>query len=103
MIHLKENFFDQNTISIDVDGVLDRGTIPVLKGVCDRHLLKNKKVILNLTGIVHITREGRGFLNGIRQAVDIINIPEFMKLGMGQHYKEGRNALWRNFSTEKRR
>ena len=80
MIHIKENFRDQNTIDVQVDGVLDQGAIPVLKSVCDRHLEGERKILLNLEGIVHITREGRGFLYGMRQKVRIINLPEFMKL-----------------------
>lgn len=80
MIHIKENFLDEDTISIEVDGVLDQGTIPILKGVCERHLDEERKVVLNLEGVVHITREGRGFLHGIEHRVSIANLPEFVRL-----------------------
>ncbi|UCH08454.1 MAG: hypothetical protein JSV55_05645 [Deltaproteobacteria bacterium] len=84
MIHIKEDFLDGNTIAIVVDGVLDQGTIPILRGVCDRHLHEERKVLLNLEGVVHITREGRRFLHGIHDRVSIANLPEFVKLEQSQ-------------------
>jgi len=80
MIHIKESFLDEDSIIIEVDGVLDLGSIPVLKGVCERHLDEERKVLLDLEGVVHITREGRGFLYGLQQKVSIANLPEFVKL-----------------------
>jgi len=84
MIHIKEDFLDKDTIAIVVDGVLDQATIPILGGVCDRHLQKERKVLLNLEGVVHITREGRRFLHGMREKLNIANLPEFVKLESGQ-------------------
>jgi transcription elongation factor GreA-like protein len=80
MIHIKEDFLDTNTIAVIVDGVLDQGTISILEGICDRHLHEKRKVILNLEGVVHVTREGRRFLHGIHEKVSIANLPEFVKL-----------------------
>jgi len=84
MIHIKEDFLDKDTIAIVVDGVLDQATIPILGGVCDRHLQNERKVLLNLEGVVHITREGRRFLHGMREKLNIANLPEFVKLESGQ-------------------
>jgi len=84
MIHIKEDFLDKDTIAIIVDGVLDQVTIPILSGVCDRHLQKERKVLLNLEGVVHITREGRRFLYGMREKLNIANLPEFVKLEQDQ-------------------
>lgn len=84
MIHIKEDFMDKDTIAIVVDGVLDQGTIPILRGVCDRHLHEERKVLLNLEGVVHITREGRQFLHGMREKLSIANLPEFVKLEQNQ-------------------
>ena len=75
---------DKDAIAIVVDGVLDQGTIPILRGVCDRHLHEERKVLLNLEGVVHITREGRRFLHGIHDRVSIVNLPEFVKLEQSQ-------------------
>jgi len=84
MIHIKEDFLDKDTIAIVVDGVLDQATIPILGGVCDRHLQNERKVLLNLEGVVHITREGRRFLHGMREKLNMANLPEFVKLESGQ-------------------
>ena len=80
MIRIKENMLDKDTIAIEVDGVLDQMAIPVLKTVCDRNLFAERRVLLNLEGVLHITREGRGFLRGIEGKVQMANLPEFMKL-----------------------
>ncbi len=80
MIHVKEKFIDNGTVALDVGGVLDQGTIPVLEGVCDRHLNGGRRVVLDLDAVVHITREGRGFIKAIRNRVVIANMPEFMAL-----------------------
>jgi len=80
VIHVKENLLENNIISIDVGGVLDQGAVPVLKGVCDGHLDKGRRILLNLEAVVHITREGRGFIQGIRKKISVANLPEYMKL-----------------------
>jgi hypothetical protein len=80
MIHIKEHPVDRNTVSLDIGGVLDQGAIPVLEEVCGRHLDNGRDVVLNLEAVVHITREGRAFVQAIRGKVGIANLPEFMKL-----------------------
>ena len=55
MIQIRENALDSDTVTIEVDGVLDYGAIPVLKDVCDRHIGERTQVLLNLEGVVHIT------------------------------------------------
>ena len=85
MIHVKENYLDKHTITLEVDGVLDQGAVPVLKSVCEKHLSEKRSVLLNLEGVVSVTREGRSFLNGMREKVRIDNLPEFMNF---QHKTE---------------
>ncbi|MCA1959515.1 MAG: hypothetical protein LDL33_01870 [Desulfomonile sp.] len=80
MIHIKEHLLDRNTITIDVGGVLDQGTVPVLKRVCDRHLNSGRTVLLNLESVTHITREGRQFVQALHGKVGIANPPVFMNL-----------------------
>ena len=78
MIYVKEQIVDDGTVSLDVSGVLDQGAVPVLEGVCERHLANGKQVMVNLEAIVHITREGRAFIQGIRDRVRVANLPAFM-------------------------
>ncbi len=83
MIHLKEKFLDSRSVAIDVDGVIDLGTIPMLESVCQRYLDEGTQVSLNLESVLHITREGRKFIQLMQDKVHIVNLPEFIKLEQG--------------------
>ena len=80
MIHIEEKTVDRDTIAVEVGGVLDQEAIPLLQDVCDRYLREEKKVLLDLEGVVHIARAGRVFLHEIHKKVTIGNLPEFVKL-----------------------
>jgi hypothetical protein len=79
VIHVKENILNENRVLLDVSGVLDSGAVPILSNLCDRHLDLGRTVVLDLEAVVHITREGRQYIQGIEQRVIINNLPEFMK------------------------
>ena len=64
-MHLQEIFKDANTISIQVDGVLDTEALEVLKTVCRRHL-NHRKILIDLGGVTHLGREARDYLREIR-------------------------------------
>jgi hypothetical protein len=80
MIHIKEHFQTGDSVTLEVDGVLDQGAIPILRDLCDRHLRGEKTVLLDLEGVLHITREGRGFLHEMEKRIGIVNLPEFVRL-----------------------
>ncbi|MGD2187947.1 MAG: hypothetical protein PVI71_17585, partial [Desulfobacterales bacterium] len=80
MIHIEETILDRNTITIKLEGVLDQSALPVIQGVFDHYLNKQRAIHLDLEGLIHITREGRNFLNGIKQNVNLVHLPEFMQL-----------------------
>lgn len=79
MIHVKESLLDENTVTLNVSGVLDAETVQILRTVCNRHLDKGRNVLVNLEAAAHITREGREFIQEIRDKVGIVHVPEFMK------------------------
>lgn len=79
-IHIQETFNDEKSVSISVDGNLDMDSVPLLKDVCQKHLIEGLEVILNLSGLRHISREGRSYLGSIRDKVRIENPPSFMQL-----------------------
>ena len=83
MIHIEETNLDRNTIAIKLGGVLDQSAIPVIKNVCDGYLESHTTIHLDLEKLIHITREGRNFLNEIKQEVHLIHLPEFMQLENG--------------------
>lgn len=80
MIYIKESFTGRDTVEVRVDGILDSQSIPILKSVCEVHLNADKKVLLQLDGLTHISREGRDFLHEIRNKVIMANIPQFVRL-----------------------
>jgi len=80
MIHINETHSGWDTVLLGVDGVLDQRSVPVLEEVCHRHLREEKEIVLDLEGLLHITREGRKFLQEIEDRVGILNVPEFVKL-----------------------
>ena len=80
MIYIKEADLQQNITTIEVDGILDGASIPILKRVCDHHLASGKRVALNLRGMIHITREGRSYLHAIQDEVSIDHLPDFVKI-----------------------
>lgn len=81
MIHVKEHRLDTHTVAIDVAGVLDQAAVPVLKEVCDRYPETETLTLLNLEGVTHVTREGRRFLQKVGSKVNIMNLPEFIRMG----------------------
>lgn len=80
MIHIKETFPNDQLVMILVDGTLDRESMSILKDVCQYHLETNRKVMLNLKGLIHISREGRDFLQEIQNTVQFIEPPYFLRL-----------------------
>ncbi len=80
MIYIKEKFVDDRTIVMKVDGVLDQDAAAVLSHTCQNRLQTKYSIILNLEGLVHITREGRTFLEQIQDGIRLENIPDFVKL-----------------------
>lgn len=84
MIHVEETILDQNTITIKLEGVLDQFAVPVIQGVFGRYRASHRAIYLDLEGLIHITREGRNFLNGIKQNVRLTHLPEFMQLENGK-------------------
>lgn len=78
MIYVKEQTVDEDTVLIDVSGVLNDEAVPILRSVCRRHLDRGSKLAMNLERITHFTRDGRDFLHEIRDIVEFVHVPEFI-------------------------
>jgi len=79
MIYIKEIFPDDQSVMIQVEGIIDCATMATLDDVCRHHLKTGKKVQLNLGGIIHISRSGREFLQKIEKQVCLLNTPAFIR------------------------
>jgi hypothetical protein len=80
MIRIDEMQTGRDAVLLRVEGVLDYQSVIVLEGVCHRYLKKEKGIVLELGGLLHITREGRKFLQEIEDRVGLLNVPEFVNL-----------------------
>ena len=62
MIYIKEAFPHENEVVIIAEGFLDYQSVQILKDVCEPHLQGRKRIVLELSGLIHVSREGREFL-----------------------------------------
>jgi len=80
MIHISEIINDDHSITIAVDGRLNRKSLASLTEVCDRHLKRNRKILLHLNGITHTDESGRECIKSLKNRVEFLSVPEFLKL-----------------------
>jgi ABC-type transporter Mla MlaB component len=80
MMHISETTNNDDSITIKVDGRLNRKSLASLSEVCDRHLKNNKKLLLHLKGVTHTDESGREYIEDLKNHVDILDVPEFLKL-----------------------
>jgi hypothetical protein len=80
VIRITESLNSDKSIRLKVDGRLDDSSIPTLDEVCKHHFRDGRKVSLDLEGLYYISREGRDFLNMIKDRVKLMRIPSFINL-----------------------
>ena len=80
-IHIKEIISEEQRVTLKVDGRLDDSSISTLDDVCKRHIGDGRTVVLNIEGLYHISREGRNFLDGMKDHIIFEKLPSFIKLG----------------------
>jgi anti-anti-sigma regulatory factor len=67
LIYIKERLENDDSVTIQVDGILDSESVPILKDVFERQRMKGRKVLLLLNGLTHISREGKQFLKELSE------------------------------------
>lgn len=80
MIYIKKIFPDDHSVMIRVEGTIDCTAIATLDEICKNYLKTRKRIQLDLTEITYISRDGREFLQKIKNKVLLTNIPAFMKV-----------------------
>jgi hypothetical protein len=80
MVHISEIINHDNSITIAVDGRLNRKSLTSLTDLCDRHLESNRKILLHLKGITHTDELGRKYIKSLKNRVEFLSVPEFLKL-----------------------
>lgn len=79
MFRIRESSVDQETVCIWVDGRLSDGTLGPLQDILEKYLDLNFRIILNLTHLNQVGWEGKLFLKEIRDRVDLVDVPEYLK------------------------
>jgi hypothetical protein len=82
MIHIEESYPHPAAVVIQVDGKLDRHTIPTLQKVCQQHFdaIPALEITVEIMRLDSISLEGKYYLKEIQDRVSFKNIPEFLKL-----------------------
>jgi len=80
MIHISETTNTDDSITIEVDGRLNRKSLAALMNICERYLESHKTICLHLKGITHTDESGRQYLKSLKNCVHFLSIPEFLKL-----------------------
>ena len=91
MIYVKEDFINEDTIGIWADGILDFDSVPILKNICIHHLENNKSIKMYLGGLLHVTREGKDFLQEIQKKVSVVDPPQYVTLSNSDKKKASNN------------
>ena len=84
MFRINEIFPDENTVIIQVEGRIDQKSTESLQDICNKHIqTAHRRVLIDFQGFLHMSNEGKRFLEEIRNQVAFTNIPEFLKLELG--------------------
>ena len=82
MIRIEENFINEETVVIKIEGRLDREYFPAFRQMCERYLEAGQKVQLNLSGLNHIGQDGLDFFRSISDRVLFLGLNEYLKIAI---------------------
>jgi len=71
MIYIEEIQLNNSSVVIKISGVLDMDSKEDLREIFTRHFKSKKNISVDLTNIVHISREGRAFLKEFGNSIII--------------------------------
>ena len=71
MVYIEEIQPNNSSVVIKVSGILDMDSIQDLRGVLTHHLKSKKNISVDLTNILHISREGKAFLKKFSERIII--------------------------------
>ncbi len=82
MIHIEESYPTPQTVTVLIEGKLDRVTLPTLQEVCQRHFDSKPKraVTIEIRSLSGISIEGKNYLRRIQDEVCLKNIPEVLRM-----------------------
>jgi hypothetical protein len=82
MLHIQDKSDTPGFADLAVDGILNASSLPILKNLIEKKISKNKKVRLQLGGIIHCDRMGIHFLKEYQDKIVLDGMSEFLKMEM---------------------
>ena len=80
MMYLSQSHPDKRTVVLNVEGDLDRESLPDVRDAYRESVGSGKRVAINLANISGVDRHGKAFLRQIRDAVQFVGLPGYLKL-----------------------
>jgi anti-anti-sigma regulatory factor len=80
MMRIEEITISDVQITIYVYGRLEGEYIQLLRTVCQKHLDNKRKVVMNVEGLNYVDMHGKNYLRDIRLKVELLGLPEFLKM-----------------------
>ena len=78
MFRIRKSFPDQETVYLWFDGRLSEEYIDTSREVIEKYLAEEKKIIINLSNLVHVGWSGKRFLSEIKDKVVFKEEPEHL-------------------------
>lgn len=82
MIYINEDRLDDGSVTIQVQGRLNRDSLPTLQAVCRRYFDSEYEgqISIHLEELLHCCQEAKSYLKDIRSRVTYVGLPEFLRL-----------------------
>lgn len=78
MIYIKGSPTEKKVL-LQVEGRLERDSLPVLRSVCEHHWQEGRMIHLDLSGVYYVSMEGRAFLLGVKGNLKLIGMNQYLK------------------------
>lgn len=79
MFRIRESFPDADTVYLWFDGRLSEDVLDTAKELVQRYISEEKKIIINLSNLIHVGWTGKHFFSQISDKVILEDQPEYMK------------------------
>ncbi len=83
MIYISESDTGASSVTIKVEGTLTSEYLPVFEEVYAKHVDAGKRIAVDLGSVTSVERSAKAILKRIRDEVQFIDMPAYLKLEIG--------------------